>query len=82
MGVADGVGSWSADDGVDPANYSRDLMRAAAYSIEASGAKVCARLALADAHLTVKHAGSSTSMVALLPPDSNVLQVWTAWFNA
>eukprot|EP00198_Chlamydomonas_reinhardtii_P010821 XP_001700158.1 predicted protein [Chlamydomonas reinhardtii] len=75
MGVADGVGSWSADDGVDPANYSRDLMRAAAYSIEASGAKVCARLALADAHLTVKHAGSSTSMVALLPPDSNVLQV-------
>ncbi|KAG2434953.1 hypothetical protein HYH02_012149 [Chlamydomonas schloesseri] len=75
MGVADGVGSWSADDGVDPANYSRDLMRAAAYSIEASGADVCARMALADAHLTVKHAGSSTSMVALLPPHSNVLQV-------
>ncbi|KAG2434845.1 hypothetical protein HXX76_007730 [Chlamydomonas incerta] len=75
MGVADGVGSWSADDGVDPANYSRDLMRSAAYSIEASGANVCARMALADAHLTVKHAGSSTSMVALLPPDSNVLQV-------
>ncbi|KAG2486628.1 hypothetical protein HYH03_014685 [Edaphochlamys debaryana] len=75
MGVADGVGSWSSGDGVDPALYSRDLMHAAASSIEASCGRIGARMALADAHLTVKHAGSSTGLVGLLPPDSNVFQV-------
>ncbi|GIL84140.1 hypothetical protein Vretifemale_12826 [Volvox reticuliferus] len=75
LGVADGVGSWSSDDGVDPAAYSRDLMRAAAGSLEASGGKMSARMALADAHLTVKHAGSCTGLVGVLPPNSNQLQV-------
>ncbi|GLI60197.1 hypothetical protein VaNZ11_002267 [Volvox africanus] len=75
LGVADGVGSWSSDDGVDPSAYSRDLMRAAAASLEAAGGKMSARMALADAHLTVKHAGSCTGLVGVLPPNSNSLQV-------
>ncbi|EFJ47980.1 hypothetical protein VOLCADRAFT_117754, partial [Volvox carteri f. nagariensis] len=74
LGVADGVGSWSSDDGVDPAAYSRDLMRAAAASLEASAGKIPARMALADAHLAVKHAGSCTGLIGVLPPDSNNLQ--------
>ncbi|GLC42781.1 hypothetical protein PLESTB_001417400 [Pleodorina starrii] len=75
LGVADGVGSWSSDDGVDPAAYSRDLMRAAAASLEASAGRMSVRMALADAHLAVKHAGSCTGLVGVLPTDSNTLQV-------
>ncbi|KXZ45741.1 hypothetical protein GPECTOR_51g727 [Gonium pectorale] len=76
-GVADGVGSWSSSDAgsVNPAAYSRDLMRATAKSLEASGGRIGARMALADAHLTVKHAGSSTGLVGVMAPDSNILQV-------
>ncbi|KAG2486633.1 hypothetical protein HYH03_014689 [Edaphochlamys debaryana] len=75
MGVADGVGSWSSEDKVDPALYSRDLMRSAARTVEAAEGNVGVRMVLADAHVAVRHPGSATFCVALLAPGSNDLHV-------
>lgn len=69
MGVADGVGSWSAD-GVDPSLYPKELMAAASdYFTSAADFPHNLLNMLEHAHEVAKSPGSATMCVAFVQPD-------------
>ncbi|MEW5296955.1 MAG: hypothetical protein WDW36_000198 [Sanguina aurantia] len=84
MGVADGVGGWQ-ESGVNPAEYSRSLMRIAQTYLESSkaattpdapaptGIRVNPRGALEAAHSQTKVPGSATACVMQLDQVSSSL---------
>lgn len=64
IGVADGVGGWSKD-GVDPGEYSRELMRQTAQALRRDSARSMSCVeALGVAHDSVAVPGTSTAIVA------------------
>jgi protein phosphatase PTC7 len=63
IGVADGVGGWS-QNGVDPGEYSRQLMTYTARALTGPQARGSAVEALQYAHEKVGVPGSSTAIVA------------------
>ncbi|EFJ43633.1 hypothetical protein VOLCADRAFT_96188 [Volvox carteri f. nagariensis] len=65
LGVADGVGGW-AEANVDPGQYSREIMDAAARAAEESGPGADPRQLLARAQDEVRTIGSCTACVAVL----------------
>ncbi|GAX85130.1 hypothetical protein CEUSTIGMA_g12550.t1 [Chlamydomonas eustigma] len=73
IGVADGVSGW-ADEGIDPAEYSRTLIRFASEALESSehphGADP--REVIRHAHVSTVMAGSSTICVAVMKPHGKM----------
>lgn len=66
IGVADGVGGW-CKSGVDPGEYSRQLMQFTEEAIRGDAAASCVQ-ALEYAHSRVNMPGSSTAIVAKCAP--------------
>ncbi|KAF5843088.1 phosphatase 2C-like domain-containing protein [Dunaliella salina] len=71
IGVADGVSGW-AEEGIDPAEYSRTLMRHCELAIEAAGTEAQGREVIRDAHQKTVMAGSSTVCLALMKPEGRL----------
>lgn len=75
IGVADGV-SGVADDGIDPALYSRELMALAQSAADSlPGAAQDPRLVLEAAHAQVQAEGACTAVVAALESRSGKLRI-------
>ncbi|GLI71736.1 hypothetical protein VaNZ11_017041 [Volvox africanus] len=65
LGVADGVGGW-VEANVDPGQYSREVVDAAARAAEEIGPGADPRQLLAEAQAAVRTIGSCTACVAVL----------------
>ncbi|GER25815.1 protein phosphatase 2C family protein [Striga asiatica] len=72
IGVADGVGGWSAH-GVDAGEYARELMAHAARAV-GPGPIVGPKDVLLEAHSKTKSRGSSTACVAALDHRNSILR--------
>lgn len=68
IGLADGVGSWSKE-GVDPAMYSKGLMREAKQAIEFKKRKYTSKECMMVAQNKNTVIGSSTCVLAILEQD-------------
>ncbi|CAA0812802.1 Probable protein phosphatase 2C 55 [Striga hermonthica] len=71
IGVADGVGGWSAR-GVDAGEYARELMTHAARAV--ARGPIGPKNVLLKAHSKTKSRGSSTACVAALDRRNNILR--------
>eukprot|EP00198_Chlamydomonas_reinhardtii_P008181 XP_001697518.1 predicted protein [Chlamydomonas reinhardtii] len=71
VGVADGVSGW-ADEGIDPAEYPRTLMRYATDAYEAARGKLSAQDIIRYAQYRTYLKGSSTVCLALMKPNKQL----------
>uniref|UniRef100_A0A7I4BT21 Protein phosphatase n=1 Tax=Physcomitrium patens TaxID=3218 RepID=A0A7I4BT21_PHYPA len=65
LGIADGVGGW-AEQNVDPALYSKELMAHAEAAVSSEEMEFNAQMLLAKAHAATNSIGAATAIVALL----------------
>jgi protein phosphatase PTC7 len=73
LGIADGVGGW-AEQNVDPALYSKELMAHAEAAVSSEEMEYNAQMLLAKAHAATSSIGAATAIVAILE-RSGILHV-------
>jgi len=71
IGVADGVSGW-AEEGIDPAEYSRTLMRYCASALHEAAGSADAREVIRYAHNSTVMPGSSTVCLAVMKPGGKL----------
>ncbi|MCO5566719.1 hypothetical protein L7F22_020398 [Adiantum nelumboides] len=74
LGVADGVSGW-AEENVDPALFSRELVERAVTALDSEVVGICPRQLLAKAHEATSAIGAATVIIAILEKETGVLHV-------
>eukprot|EP00250_Pteridium_aquilinum_P005112 c15257_g1_i1 orf=137-1282(-) len=74
IGVADGVSGW-AEENIDPALFSQELMEHAVAALDSDVIGNCPRQLLAKAHEATSAIGAATAIVAILEREGGVLHI-------
>lgn len=74
LGIADGVSGW-AEENIDPALFSRELMEHAVMALDGELIGNCPRQLLAKAHEATSAIGAATAIVAILEREGGVLHI-------